>query len=171
LAFFCRTLTFAAHSLGLENANSRCFSRSPLLAHLLLKPASMMPHSKSSATASAMSKPLSPSRGTRAARERWTTSHDPSLRERLEVAASHLRLARCTAASGVASWFVKREVELADREIVMARRTLRNARSQARHRDLSQIRTLERIAQAATELHRSMQVATRLLDEPVSSRA
>ena len=113
----------------------------------------------------------SPARGSQAARERWIAPHDPTLRERLEVAAAHLRLARRGAASGLASWFVKREVDLADREILIACRALRGARVRARARDAAQIRMLEHVSRAATALQRSARKAARLLDEPITTGA
>ena len=111
-----------------------------------------------------------PVRGMRAARERWIAPHDPTLRERLEVAAAHLRLARRGAAAGLASAFLKREVELAGREIFLARRTLRSARAQAYPRDAAQIRMLELVSRVAADLQRSARAAGRLLAGPIDAR-
>jgi len=130
----------------------------------------MMPRMKTASSRTDSSSSSAP-RGARAAHERWIAPHDPTLRERLEVAAAHLRIAQQGAASGRASGFVKREVEFADREILIACRALRGARAQARARDAAQIRMLEQVSRAAAELQRSTRQAARLLDEPIATRA
>lgn len=110
------------------------------------------------------------SRGSSAAKERWIAPHDPTLRERLEVAAAHLRLARRAASSGLANWILRREVELADREILIARRSLQGARSRTSRHDAARRRMLDRVSWAAAELHRSTRAAARLLGEPIAAR-
>lgn len=109
------------------------------------------------------------SRGSSAAKERWIAPHDPTLRERLEVAAAHLRLARRAASAGLAHWILRREVELADREILLARRSLQTARSRTSRGDAAQGRMLDRVSWAAAELHRSTRAAARLLADPIAT--
>jgi len=130
----------------------------------------MMPRTVSAPSAS----PQSPtrraptSRGPSAGREPWIAPHDPTLRERLEVAAAHLRIARRAARTGLATWLLKREVELADREILLARRTLKGARADGSRHGAAHVRMLERVSQAAAELQRSTRATARLLDEPLA---
>jgi hypothetical protein len=107
------------------------------------------------------------SRGTLAARERWVAPHDPSLRERLEVAAMHLRLARLAAQAGVARWVLRREVELAEREIARVHRTLRDARRTVPGRDAAQARVIDRVSDAASRLQRATRSVARLLQDPL----
>lgn len=111
----------------------------------------------------------SASRGTSAARERWIPSHDPTLRERLEVAAAHLLIARRAAGAGLATWVLRREVELAGREILLARRILISARRAGSRRDIAQSRMLDHVSRAAAELQQSTLAAARLLDAPIAA--
>jgi len=111
---------------------------------------------------------VSTSRGPSAARAHWIAPHDPTLRERLEVAAAHLRIARRAAGTGLASWLLKREVELADREILLARRALKGARADGARHGAAHVRMLERVSQAAADLQRSTRATARLLDDPLA---
>jgi hypothetical protein len=103
-------------------------------------------------------------RGSSAARERWIAPHDPTLHERLEVAAAHLRVARRAAGGGLALWILRREIELADREILLARRSLAQVRGGGAN--AVQEHVLDRVSRAAAELQTSTRAAARLLDEP-----
>lgn len=149
----------------------RCFLFAPVVAHLLLIGGVMTPRTQHAPPASQpLTRRSSLARGSSAARERWIAPHDPTLRERLEVAAAHLRLARRAAGSGLDSWLLRREVEFADREILLARRTLKDARTGTARHDGAQARMLDRVSWAAAELQRSTRAAARLLDEPGSTR-
>jgi len=79
----------------------------------------------------------------------------------------HLRLARLAAQAGVARWVLRREVELAQREIVRVRRTLRDARKTLPRRDAAQARVIDRVVDAASELQRATRSVARLLQDPL----